>query len=296
MTANIFIKEADIAMYEAKFRGRDGVIIFNEELSLRVKRKLEIERLLRFALSNNEITLKYQPQLDNKDKVIGCEVLVRWNNQQLGCVGPDEFIPIAEQTGVIIELGYYILEQSFKTFSDWYEKGIDLQQLSINISMRQIFHNTFVDDVQKLCKLYLNPYLSKKLIFEMTETSVAEDIDRLVIIMNKIKKCGIRFSMDDFGTGYSSLSYLRKMPIDELKIDKSFIFELSEKEEDTKMVKTILDMARNLNLTIVAEGVETQAQKDFLVKIECDVLQGYLFSKPVYKEDFEKYILKSATK
>ena len=290
MTANTFIKEADIAMYEAKSNGRDGLILFNDELSNRVERKLEIERMLHFALDNKEITLKYQAQLDSSSKVIGCEVLVRWNNDKLGFVGPDEFIPIAEQTGIIIELGYYILEEAFKTFSEWENKGIILDQLSINISMRQMFHTTFVSDVAKLCKRHLNPSLSSKLIFEMTETSVAEDIDKLIGIMNQIKECGIRFSMDDFGTGYSSLSYLRQIPIDELKIDKSFIFELSNKEKDAKMVKTILNIAKNLGLSIVAEGVETQSQKDFLIEAECDILQGFLFTKPINKEEFELYL------
>lgn len=296
MTANTFIKEADIAMYEAKSKGRDGVTLFNDELSIRVERKLEIERLLRFALENYEIKLKYQPQMNLKSEVIGCEVLVRWYNEQLGNVAPDEFIPISEQTGFIVELGYYILEEAFKTFSDWDKKGIHLDQLSINISMRQMFHTNFPEDVAKLCKKHLNPKLSSKIIFEMTETSVAEDINRLINIMNKIKECGIRFSMDDFGTGYSSLSYLRQIPIDELKIDKSFILELDEHNQDTNMVKTILNIAKNLGLSIVAEGVETKLQKDFLTEVECDILQGFHFSKPVDKNDFEQYLLDSLAK
>ena len=155
--------------------------------------------------------------------------------------------------------------------------------------MRQMFHSTFTNDVAQLCKKYLNPRLSSKLMFEMTETSVAEDITKLINTMNKIKQCGIRFSMDDFGTGYSSLSYLRQIPIDELKIDKSFIFELDDASKDTNMVKTILNIAKNLNLSIVAEGVETQLQKEFLIEEKCDVLQGYHFSKPIDKNEFEKY-------
>jgi EAL domain-containing protein (putative c-di-GMP-specific phosphodiesterase class I) len=290
MTANTLIKEADIAMYEAKSKGRDGVILFNDELSIRIERKLEIERLLHFALEKGEVTLHYQPQMSLNSEVIGCEVLVRWNNEQLGNVGPDEFIPISEQTGFIVELGYYILEESFKTFSEWDKKGINLEQLSINISMRQIFHTTFIEDVSKLCAQYLNQRLSSKIIFEMTETSVAEDISKLIEIMNKIKQLGIRFSMDDFGTGYSSLSYLRQIPINELKIDKSFIIELDDIKKDTNMVKTILNIAKNLGLTVVAEGVETEMQKDFLIKENCTILQGYYFSKPLNREKFEEYV------
>ena len=290
MVASTFIKEADIAMYEAKLSGRNGLIVFNEELSHRIERKLEIERLLPFALENMEITLKYQPQVDKDAKTVGCEVLMRWNNKELGFIGPDEFIPIAEHMGAIVELGYYVLEESFKTFKEWDKKGIVLDQLSINVSMRQMLHARFAEDVSKLCKRYLNEELSKKIIFEMTETSVAEDIDKLIETMNVIREYGIKFSMDDFGTGYSSLSYLRKIPLDELKIDKSFIFELSTNESDTAMVKTILNIAENLDLSVVAEGVETQTQKDFLVKENCDILQGYLFSKPIDKDEFEEYL------
>lgn len=292
MTANTMIKEADIAMYEAKSKGRDGVILFNDELSVRIERKLEIERLLHFALENGEITLQYQPQMNLNSEVIGCEVLVRWHNEQLGQVGPDEFIPISEHTGFIVELGYYIMEESFKTLSEWDRGGIKLEQLSINISMRQMFHTTFLDDVSKLCVKHLTPELRSKLVFEMTETSAAEDVGKLIKIMNKVKRHGIRFSMDDFGTGYSSLSYLRQIPIDELKIDKSFISELDDAKKDINMVKTILNIAKNLGLTIVAEGVETEIQKDFLIKENCDILQGYYFSKPLNRDKFEEFVAK----
>lgn len=295
MTATTFIKEADIAMYEAKSKGRDGVILFNEELSVRVERKLEIERLLYFAIENDEIKLQYQPQNNANGEVVGCEVLARWYNEQLGQVAPDEFIPISEDTGIIVELGYHILQESFKTLKEWDEKGYDLN-LSINISMRQFFHTSFVEDVQKLCKKYLNENLNKKLIFEMTETAIADDVVALIEKMNKLKSCGIRFSMDDFGTGYSSLSYLSKIPIDELKIDKSFVLELDETVKDNKIVRTIIDIAKNLELSIVAEGVETQAQKEFLTGASCDILQGYHFSKPVDKQNFEQYLLASLKK
>ncbi|RLA79355.1 MAG: diguanylate cyclase, partial [Epsilonproteobacteria bacterium] len=226
MKASTFIKEADIAMYEAKNQGRDGVILFNDDLSVRVERKLEIEKLLHFALEKNEISLMYQPQIDANDKIIGCEVLVRWNSIELGSVGPDEFIPIAEDTGLIIELGSYILEEAIKTLSEWEAKGIELEQMSINISMRQLFHTGFIDEVTQICSSHLDKSQASKVMFEITETSVAEDVGQLIDNMNLLKECGIRFSMDDFGTGYSSLSYLRQIPINELKIDKSFIDEL----------------------------------------------------------------------
>ena len=285
--ANTFLKEADIAMYEAKDQGRDGIIIFSDKLSAKIERKLEIERALHFSLKNNEISLNFQPQCNKSSKVIGCEVLVRWYNEKLQQIPPDEFIPLSENSGFIIELGYYILEESFKTLKEWDEKGMDLEHLSINISMRQMFHVNFIQDVQKLLNMYLKPELRSKIIFEITETSVADDIDTLINIMNKLKEFGIRFSMDDFGTGYSSLSYLKKLPIEELKIDKSFISDLQNNEQDRSMVKTILNIASNLELVVVAEGVEESSQKKFLEENSCDVLQGYFFSKPVSKYEFE---------
>lgn len=287
LQAGTFVKEADIAMYEAKSQGRDGVMLFNDDLSIRVERKLEIERLLHFALENGELSLRYQPQVNQEEKIIGCEVLVRWHNEKLGFVGPDEFIPISEQTGLILELGYFILEESFKTLKSWDEKGLHLEQMSINISMRQLFHVNFFKDVQYLCDKYLSDNLRSKLVFEVTETIIAEDISKLIRNMNKLKACGIRFSMDDFGTGYSSLSYLRQIPIDELKIDKSFISELDETKQSGSMIKTILHIAKNLKLNVVAEGVETAFQKEFLIRHKCDILQGYYFSKPVEKDEFE---------
>ncbi|MCW8928938.1 MAG: bifunctional diguanylate cyclase/phosphodiesterase [Gammaproteobacteria bacterium] len=284
---NTFVKEADIAMYEAKSAGRDGVIIFNDDFSKHIEQQLEVERLLHFALEKNEIELKFQPQQDQSSAIIGCEVLVRWNNKKLGTVSPVEFIPIAEQSGVIINLGQYILEESFKILFEWEKKGIILKQFSINISMRQIFHHSFVDDVKKICNKYINHSLCSKIVFELTETIVAQDIKKLITIMNELKELGIKFSMDDFGTGYSSLSYITQLPIDELKIDRSFVSNLHANEQNKAMVSSILNLANTFNLSIVAEGVETSDQMEFLVKNNCNILQGYYFSKPISSDEFE---------
>jgi len=289
LDANLFIKEADIAMYEAKEQGRDGVILFSNKLSKRVEKHLAMEQKLHFSLDNNEIFLNYQPQVNVTEETIGAEVLVRWKNEELGFVPPDQFISIAEQTGYMIDLGSYILEESFKTLRQWDQEGIELKQFSINISMRQFFYFRFVDDVTKLCKQYLTKELSKKLIFEMTESIPAEDIPRVISVIEELSELGIRFSMDDFGTGYSSLSYLRQMPIHELKIDRSFINQISRSKADTKMVKIILKMAKSFDLKVVAEGVETQEQAQFLIDHDCDILQGYLFAKPLSKEAFEEH-------
>ncbi len=287
--ANRLIKEADIAMYEVKAQGRDGVVVFNDELAKRVENHLQIERHLHLAIQNREISLVYQPQLNEEEKVIGCEVLVRWHNETLGTVGPDKFIPIAEQTGLIVELGNYILEESFKTFSSWTESGIELEQFSINISVRQLFHGSFVEEVERLTAKHLTSELTAKLIFEITETVLVEDIDRVVEVMQRLSHLKINFSMDDFGTGYSSLSYLKAMPVSELKIDQSFIANLGKESSDQAMIVTILNMAKIFNLKVVAEGVETEEQHSFLHQNNCHIFQGYYFSKPLIYDDFENF-------
>lgn len=287
--ANSFIKEADIAMYEVKAKGRDGVFMFNEELSSRVEHHLEIERLLHFALANHEITLHYQPQLNREGRIIGAETLARWNSPTLGSVPPAHFIPIAEQTGLIVELGTHILETGFMTLREWRDDGIEIEQFSINISMRQLTHHNFVALVEDMVQRHLDEALSRKLVFEITESIVAEDINRVILIMNRLKELGIRFSMDDFGTGYSSLSNLNRLPLDEIKIDRAFIKALSHQDGGQAMVITILKMASILKLSVVAEGVETEEQLAFLKYHDCPIFQGYYYSKPLPKDQFVAY-------
>jgi len=287
--AQHFIKEADIAMYEAKAQGRDGIILFNDELSRRVEHHLEIERRLYFALEHNEIELRYQPQLNRQQEVVGCEVLVRWNNPEYGFVSPSEFIHIAEKTGLIIELGNHILEEAFKTLRDWHTQGIRLKQFSINISVRQFFHTAFGKEVETLLHTYLTKEMASQVVFEVTETILIEDIERIIQLMRRLKTMGITFSMDDFGTGYSSLSSLREMPIDELKIDRSFVSRLGRHAADEQMVKTILTMANIFNLITVAEGVETEEQFQFLLRNGSDMFQGFYFSRPLDKAQFEAF-------
>ncbi len=294
--ARQFIKEADIAMYQAKAQGRDGIILFNDELAKEVEYRLEIERKLYFALEHNEIELRYQPQFNRDQKIIGCEVLVRWNSPDLGLISPFEFVSISEKTGLIIELGNYIIEEAFKTLQAWEIMGLDLKQFSINISVRQFFHSTFLDEVKRLSDKYLNEDTRKKIIFEVTETILIEDVYRISVIINKLKQLDFSFSMDDFGTGYSSLSALREMPIEELKIDRSFVIHLGERKSDELMITTILSLAKIYDLKTVAEGIETQEQFLFLLENGCDMFQGYYFSKPLSKDHFELFYKESFSK
>jgi diguanylate cyclase (GGDEF)-like protein len=282
-----FLKEADMAMYEAKNHGRDGVIIFSEDLYALVQDKLLVERLLHFAIERDEISLNYQAQVDENDKITGCEVLVRWNNAELGPVGPDIFIPIAESTGYIIELGEHIIKESFKTINEWSKNNLDVQTVSINISMRQILNKNFIKIVENLYHRYIDSDCKIGIIFEITETSSSDDLSSLKEIIEHLKQYGILFSIDDFGTGYSSISYLSEISLVELKIDRSFVDKISETKQKI-LIKLMIDVARSLNLIVVAEGVETVYQRKLLEELDCDLYQGYLFSKPVPKEEFER--------
>jgi len=284
-----FIREVDIAMYEAKAQGRDGVIVFNKDLEERVERHLLIEQKLHHALKDDKIKIYYQPQFDGDEKLVGCESLIRWYDYDLGILSPEEFIPIAENTGLILELGRYVLKETFETVHRWNGKGKKLKSFSVNVSMRQLLCNTFVDEVNNLMKTYFPQKKSdQKIFFEITEHVFAEDMKKVISIMNRLKKLGISFSIDDFGTGYSSLSYLRVLPIDEVKIDKSFISRLSDSKSDQKMISTIISIAKNFDLNIVAEGVETFEQLAFLSSSECDVYQGFYFEEALPQITFEK--------
>ncbi|MDH5572592.1 MAG: EAL domain-containing protein, partial [Gammaproteobacteria bacterium] len=287
--ANTFIKQADIALYEVKATGRDGVFLFNDEISKRVEFHLEIERKLHFALEKNEISLVYQPQLNRDKKIIGAEALVRWNTMDLGIISPVDFIPIAEQTGIIIDLGTYILETALKDLRHLYENNIYLDQISVNISIRQFFHFNFVNTVKNLLSIYIHEDIKTIIIFEMTETILIEDIEKVIQLMSTLKSLGIHFSMDDFGTGYSSLSYLKRLPIDEIKIDRSFVSELHNADDNKSMITTILNMADIFKLNTVAEGIETAEQFDFLAENNCDIYQGFHLSKPLTRDKLETY-------
>ena len=220
---------------------------------------------------------------------MGCESLVRWYDYDLGILEPEEFIPIAENTGLILELGTFVLKETFKSVSRWNEKGMKLKSFSVNVSMRQLLCETFIDEVAQLIKLYFpKREHGQKIVFEITEHVFAEDMKKVINIMNSLKELGISFSIDDFGTGYSSLSYLKVLPIDEVKIDKSFIASLTESNSDKKMISTIISIAKNFDLNIVAEGVESFEQLIFLSKIDCDVFQGFYFEEPMPLISFEK--------
>ncbi len=286
------VREADIAMYEAKSSGRDGVFLFSETVSRRVEQQLEIERRLHFALNNRELYLVYQPLMDAQGKIRAVECLARWKNQDLGDIPPQTFIAIAEQTGIIIALGEYILVQALQTLRRWENRGIHLQQMAVNVSTRQLMQPGFSQRVRELCAEHLEPDWVKKLVFEITETVISDEVQRVVNAMTNLQELGISFSMDDFGTGYSSLGYLKQLPVKELKIDRSFVRNVCEDIENQAMVGTIYNIADFLGLSVVAEGIETLAEYDFMKALGCQRFQGYYLSRPLPLRDFEGYYKK----
>jgi len=292
LDAGNFIKEVDIAMYEAKSRGRDGVIVFNKDLSKKVERHLIIEQKLHQTLNGNHLKVYYQPQFNANEKFIGCEALVRWTDDELGILSPDEFIPIAENTGLILELGAYVLHDTWKILHMWNKKGKYIEYFSINISIRQLLYEPFIEEVEALYKYYFAQVKEKQqIVFEITEHVFSEDMSKVISTMKRLQDLGISFSIDDFGTGYSSLSYLQSLPINEIKIDKSFISDMKANENSENMISTIISIAKNFNLTIVAEGVETREQLDILKLHKCDVYQGFYFDPALPCLEFEEKYL-----
>lgn len=278
-------KNSEEAMLKAKVRGRNHSYIFNSAMDESIQRRRMIETDLENAIARKELFLVYQPQLDLKtDRISGVESLIRWKHPTLGMIPPSEFIPIAEESGSIQKIGDWTLLQVCRQSAKWRKKGVDLT-IALNISAYQLMKRDFAKRVLRMVERYhIKP---DRLELELTERSIIEEMDQNVSKINELREKGIKFSIDDFGTGYSSLSYLRILPLDKLKIDKSFVDDLVVDRASASVAKTIIDMAHNLRFKVIAEGVETEAQKEFLTENCCDEMQGYLFSKPVSPEAIE---------
>jgi diguanylate cyclase (GGDEF)-like protein len=278
-------KRADAAMYQAKNAGRNTVRFYDPHTQAALEARSEMERALRKAITNNELRLYFQIQVDKTSRPIGAEALIRWMHPKLGMVFPAEFIPMAEETGLILQIGQWVLESVCRQIKLWESDPLARNlMIAVNVSARQFRQTDFVASVGTLIKQTgINP---SRLKLELTESMVLDDVEDTVVKMNALKKIGVRFAMDDFGTGYSSLAYLTKLPLDQLKVDQSFVHNIGIKPNDSVVVKTIIGMAANLNMESIAEGVETQAQYDFLAQAGCKLFQGYLFGKPVPLEKF----------
>lgn len=282
------LKEADTAMYSGKADGRNVTRFFSQEMGEATQYRLNMEADLRQAIEKREFQLNFQPQVDGSGTVSGAEVLLRWHHPQRGNVSPADFIPIAEERGLIIEIGRWVLEAAFAALSSWNDQGIALQELAINVSSQQFRSETFVEEVEHLLDRYQIP--PHQVVFEITESTVIEDVEATIAIMERLRRIGIRFAIDDFGTGYSSLSYLKRLPIDQLKIDRSFIADIGQDQNDEVICQTIIAMGQNLSMQTIAEGVETEEQFGFLSHLECSGYQGYLFHPPAKESVFVDFL------
>lgn len=287
------LQHADIAMYHAKSQGRNSFHFFSREMNAAAKERLILEHRLRACIDKREgFSVRFQPKVALDDgRVCGMEVLLRWHDLTLGDVSPTRFIPISEETGLIIPLGEWVLEMACQQTREWIDRGCAPLKVAVNLSGRQLRQPDIVEMVARvLDKTGLAPELLE---LELTESMLMETVEETITLLHKLKDLGISLAIDDFGTGYSSLSYLKRFPIDTLKIDRSFICELESEGEDAAIVRAIISMARSLNLEVVAEGVETNHQRDFLKTNGCHQYQGYLFSQPVSAQNFASAFLKT---
>ena len=292
-TSEELMKNADAAMYLSKENGKNAYSFYNAELNSAMGRKMEIETELKKAIQQDQLSLYYQPKVDlHTGRIIGMEALLRWEHPELGFISPVEFIPIAEETGMIISIGEWVLQQACKQNKTWQVQGLPALCVSVNVSVLQFQHGKFLETVKKaLHQSQLDPQFLE---LEITE-SIMQDFKESKEILIRLKEMGINISIDDFGTGYSSLTVLQQLPIDTIKIDKSFVDEL-EKSGQIFMVKTIIDLGLNLRLNVVAEGIEDDQQKKILKDNGCMTGQGYLFSKPVAANEFETLLREEVSK
>ncbi len=285
-TIDELLKQADIAMYQAKAAGRNTIRFFDPSMQHQLATRALLEADLRNAVQDNGLVLYYQAQVDNQSKIIAVEALLRWQHPERGLIPPNDFIPLAEETGLILPIGQWVLENTCHQLAKWSTHPVYKElEMCINVSALQFRQKNFVEQVR--FALIKSSAPASQLKLEITESMVLGDIKDSIEKMHELKKLGLGFSIDDFGTGYSSFSYLTRLPLDQLKIDQSFIRHLPDSTNDCMVVQTILVLAKNLGLTVVAEGVENEAQLKFLKQHDCPIYQGYLFRKPVDVDTFE---------
>jgi len=291
-TVEQVLKNAEIAMYQAKADGRNTLRFFDPEMQATLDKRSVLENDLRGALEHQELQLFYQPQVDQTGQIVGAEVLLRWKHPERNFISPMEFIPLAEETGLILPMGHWVLKSACEQIKRWSTHNATRHlRISVNVSSLQFRQEQFVDEVcGVLEETGIDPANLK---LELTESLILLDVENTIHKMQALKRIGVTFSMDDFGTGYSSLAYLTRLPLDELKIDKSFVSNLPTNHNDSVIAQTIITMGQSLGLAVVAEGVETQEQRAFLFDHGCHVYQGYLFSRPVPMEDFMTLLQKT---
>ncbi|RHW42742.1 EAL domain-containing protein [Neobacillus notoginsengisoli] len=289
------VKNASAARYQAKERGKNGYHHYTSSMNIASYKLFMIERDLRSGIKDKELYLHYQPRVDAKTgKMISAEALIRWEHPIWGLISPGEFIPVAEQSDLILHIGEFVIDKACQTLSDWKRKGLPIVPISINISAKRFLKTDWINKLQITLDDYqLDPSFLE---IEITETALIMHTEAVNTSLKLLKDIGIRVALDDFGTGYSSLTYLKQFPVDTLKIDRSFIKNLSESAQDQLITKSIITLAHGLNMRVVAEGVEEVDQLTFLQELNCDEIQGYLFSKPVSGREFEVLLQKQVLK
>jgi EAL domain-containing protein (putative c-di-GMP-specific phosphodiesterase class I) len=290
--ANVLLKNADTAMYKAKQSGRNNFQYFTHKLNAILQERMDIERKLRNATKREELLLYYQPKVDIADnKVNGAEALIRWVPEAGTMISPARFIPIAEETGLIEEIGDWVLNTACLQSHVFLKKFGRPILVSINISPRQFQRKGLAQHIADIItRTGADPEYIE---LEITESTLADDISTFITTLHELKAIGVKLAIDDFGTGYSSMTYLKDFPIDRLKIDQGFVYNLEQTPANSAILKAIVTLGHNLGLKVIAEGVETEFQRDFLRDIGCDELQGYLYSKPIAVDDFMNLVAKA---
>jgi len=284
------IKNADVAMYHVKDQGKNGYKFFSDDMNTPYTRSLSLDTGIHKALANDEFNLLYQPQVDLKTgEIIGVEALLRWEHPEHGTISPSEFIPFAEETGLIVDIGNWVIKTALKELKNWTDAGLPQIRMSVNISTRHLAEKDIVKTINSALKETNTP--GNCLEIEITENAIMDDMDSVVQKLKKLACNGVTIAIDDFGTGYSSLSYLHKLPIHTLKIDRAFLQDSNFTNTDHTIVDTIVAMAKGLHLNVIAEGVETQKQLDYLRELECNQAQGFLFGKPFTSEIISQLLI-----
>lgn len=292
VTIDDLLKQADLAMYQAKASGRNTLRFFDQEMQAAVSARVKLEADLRESILHKQFLLHYQPQIDGGGRIIGAEALVRWRHPQRGMVPPAEFIFLAEDTGLILPIGLWVMETACATLAAWARRPQTAHlSIAVNVSAGQFHQADFVGQV--LSVLDSNNVDASKLKLELTESMLVTNVDDIIDKMTALKSKGIRFSLDDFGTGYSSLSYLKRLPLDQLKIDRGFVRDIMTNANDAAIARTVIALAEILGLDVIAEGVETGAQREFLARHGCHAYQGYLFSRPLPLQEFEALLTRA---
>jgi EAL domain-containing protein (putative c-di-GMP-specific phosphodiesterase class I) len=284
------LKRAELAMFQAKAAGRNTLRFFDARMQAEVSARVAMEADLREAVQKQQFVLHYQPQVMGAGRITGVEALVRWQHPVRGMVAPAEFIPLAEETGLIRPIGQWVLEAACTQLAQWaHQPGLAELTMAVNVSPRQFHQTNFIDSVVKtLARTLATPKLLK---LELTESMLIDDVETVITKMGALKALGVGFSLDDFGTGYSSLSYLKRLPLDQLKIDQGFVRNIVTDHNDAVIAKMVVVLAQSMGLSVIAEGVESQAQANFLASLGCHAYQGYLFSRPLPLEALEALVL-----